>query len=253
MKKMVKFIRITSLIMAIWFSLIGCDINSGTSGTISGIINLTGISNPLPDVFLTVDRLLDWNGEWFETSVEIKRIQLNLSGASGGALNNLNWSINLSENDGFVPGDTYSFWLLVIPAGNHYGIWIYLDQNIISTLDYNAGFLGNVSVRTVTISGTIIGDTGYDGIINVHYYNENDDIYYHLGHIHYDLYQNMVTFFSLIRAPDIGEYLYFSTDIWDKNSGEWITGSWDIIDPLLYTGQSSIMNLVFDLTDLPSY
>jgi len=120
-------------------------------GEISGTITLTDVPNPAPQMFIRVSNHYD-NNHWSSRSEFI-----NLSYDNSV---NLTWSIPVYEDDGFSPSNG-NFILYVIPTDiDDIDIdkFFWVDIPItpyISSANTNGINLGTVSIKSVTLSGTI--------------------------------------------------------------------------------------------------
>jgi len=112
-------------------------------GTITGTITLTDVPNPAPQVRIQVEGG-DYDGWWYGDS------RLTISGS--GTVSNISWSIPIYGDDGFSASEgRFILWV-----GNNNGFRV----NIPTTPQINSAnesgiSLGTVSIRSITLSGTI--------------------------------------------------------------------------------------------------
>jgi len=124
------------------------------TGEISGTITLTDISNPVPKVWIRNYKFTENSPPWWWLNAKIDMGEVN------GASATLNWSIPVYEkiydNWGFVPGKQSNFELLVLPAGGKLGYEVSVPGiKTINDPNENIGSLGTVSIKGVSVSGTI--------------------------------------------------------------------------------------------------
>jgi hypothetical protein len=115
-------------------------------GEISGTITLTNVPNPAPQVRILVsggNGVSWWNGS-------------NYIDLSSGNYTNLSWSIPLRGENGFSSSDNVYFYLDIEPVGggNEFSIGIPTPTTI-SSANQSGIALGSVSIKSITLSGTI--------------------------------------------------------------------------------------------------
>ncbi|WP_461247634.1 hypothetical protein, partial [Treponema sp. R6D11] len=117
-------------------------------GEITGMITLTDVPNPAPRVDIYVSGY-DSVGEehWFSYSDSI-----NITGS--GTLTNIRWSIPIYENDEFFPSNGNFSLSIRLSNGNRFSIEIPATPYI-NSVNANVGSLGIVSLKYITLSGTI--------------------------------------------------------------------------------------------------
>ena len=116
-------------------------------GEITGTITLTDITNPPQRVSIYArDNNYNWN---------LSESRISLSDVTGSTAT-VSWSIPIYEDDDFIPGSRAYFGLSVTPQGFQNSIDISIPGNkLISGFNTNVGSLGSVSIKHITISGTI--------------------------------------------------------------------------------------------------
>jgi hypothetical protein len=114
-------------------------------GNITGSITLTDITSPTPKVWIQSYK----EGEYWRFTGKI-----NMSEVTGTAT--LNWSIPVYELF-FTPPVEYRFSLFVLPNGSKsdYGFEVPIQTTKTINANTNVGNLGTVSIKGVTLSGTI--------------------------------------------------------------------------------------------------
>jgi predicted small secreted protein len=114
-------------------------------GEITGTITLTDVSSPAPQVYISVEGGSGYNYWWGESRINL----------SSGNYTNLSWSIPLYADDGFSPSNG-NFRLYVQSAGSNNGFRVDIPATPnISSANANVGSLGAVSIKSITLSGTI--------------------------------------------------------------------------------------------------
>jgi len=116
-------------------------------GEITGTITLTDISNPPPIVYI-------YAGDTANYDWSVGR-RIDLSGVTG-STTTVNWAIPVYESDNFSPSSKVEFNLSIRPSGYSDS----LDIPITGTKSITApsaavGNMGSVSIKYITISGTI--------------------------------------------------------------------------------------------------
>jgi hypothetical protein len=114
-------------------------------GDITGSITLTNIIDPTPKVWIR--RYTEGEPWWFVGKINMSEIT--------GTQATLNWSIPVYKSY-FVPPVTNHFELYVLPNGSNDGLEIPISiKKTINKANTNVGSLGTVSIKGVTLSGTI--------------------------------------------------------------------------------------------------
>jgi len=115
-------------------------------GEITGTITLTDIPNPAPKVEIGVS---SENGNWSSNYNNIT-----ISGNNTTQI--VNWSLSIySPYDNFIASNG-NFYLRVTPSGSNEGYQINIPATpYIENANYNNVDLGTVSLKTITLSGTI--------------------------------------------------------------------------------------------------
>jgi hypothetical protein len=115
-------------------------------GEITGTITLTDVPNPAPQVSINV--FGNSGGNWWSS---FPSSRINISGS--GIVSNIYWSIPVYENDSFFASN--GNFSLYVSSGNS-GFEISIPTTpYISTVNANVGSLGTVSIKSITLSGTI--------------------------------------------------------------------------------------------------
>jgi hypothetical protein len=129
------------------FDMMGGDggENRTKIGDITGTITLTDVPSPAPQVWISVSGNNEY--DWWGTSGS----RLNISGT--GTVTNISWSIPVYENDNFF-ASTGNFYLYISSGNNGFNISIPTTPYI-SNANANVGSLGTVSIKSITLSGTI--------------------------------------------------------------------------------------------------
>jgi len=118
-------------------------------GTITGTITLTDIPDPAAKVYVHNYG----KGWWFNGKVDMS----NVSGTVG----TFNWSVPLYEESSTLNSRT-GFALSVLPGGTRYSYKVIVPAfKLIRDANTNVGKLGTVSIKGVTLSGTI--NAAYNG------------------------------------------------------------------------------------------
>jgi hypothetical protein len=120
-------------------------------GTITGTITLTDVPSPAPRVYVNVYGSGNSGGEWRSYNANSSNI---IPGS--GNYTNIPWSIPVYENEDnhFVPSDG-DFSLSVEFANGTYVNFPIQAAPYIGSANALAGSLGTVSLKTITLSGTI--------------------------------------------------------------------------------------------------
>jgi len=122
-------------------------------GTLTGTITLTDVPNPAPRVYISVNG--GDNDNWWGS--EGNRITI----SGSGTVSNISWSISIYGDNGFSPS-TGNFRLWVESAGSNSGFRIEIPTTpYISSANQSGINLGTVSIKSITLSGTI--NVTYDG------------------------------------------------------------------------------------------
>ena len=119
-------------------------------GVITGTITLTGIPSPVPKVWINNDSYY-W---WFTGRVNMSNVNSTTTTAT------LNWSMPIygqgSEEWGFRPNTRNQFELFVLADDGKYGYKVSVPTvKTIGNANTNVGSLGTVSIKCITLSGTI--------------------------------------------------------------------------------------------------
>ncbi len=151
------------------------------TGEISGKITLTDIPSPAPQVFISTYGYVN-NGKYFESGDS----EIRLSEVTGSSAT-LNWTIPLYAGDGFIEGKRciVNFRLSVTSQSLNGDSSFVIDipvEKIIYSGYADAGNIGLVSIKSVTLSGNLTVTYGGKPVPNV-----------------------------LIKARKAGEYVYCST------------------------------------------
>jgi hypothetical protein len=123
----------------------GEEPSDGKIGEIKGTITLTNIPNPAPKVYISAR---DFNNKWHSKDSQIK-----LDSVTGTSAD-INWSIPIYDNDDFKPSEVYFNLWIEVSEDNGFGIQIPVIL-FIPGANANAGDLGSVSLRYITLSGTL--------------------------------------------------------------------------------------------------
>jgi hypothetical protein len=112
-------------------------------GEITGTITLTDVPNPAPQVYISVS-----GGEgWWQSN--ISRINLD-----SGNYTDISWAIPIYKDNYFSPSDG-NFCLYIQQEDSGFNIYIQTSTPYISNANDDVGSLGSVSLKTITLSGTI--------------------------------------------------------------------------------------------------
>jgi len=110
---------------------------------ISGTITITDIPTPQPDVYIFV---FSYSHYWGE------RVKINMNNVNGSNAT-LSWSIPV--DDDFIPNQDYGIGIQWYPIGNNEVFSKTLLNPIKIGKDKKLGNIGTISIKTITISGTI--------------------------------------------------------------------------------------------------
>ena len=117
------------------------------TSVITGTITLTDVSNPAPEVYISVEGIKE-SKKWYSD-----RYRINL-GSGSGTFSDINWSISINIEDGFFASEC-DFYLWVKPQNNN-GFEIKIPgSKTVNSINDNVGSLGTVSLNAITLSGTI--------------------------------------------------------------------------------------------------
>jgi len=127
------------------FNLMGDGPKEPPIGEISGTIILTDVPSPAPRVSILVSG--DISSKWWCSS---NRINLR-----SGNYTNLSWSIPIYEHNGFYPSNG-DFTLYIQPTGSTDKFWVDIPiESYIGSVNANGINLGTVSIKSITLSGTL--------------------------------------------------------------------------------------------------
>jgi hypothetical protein len=116
-------------------------------GTITGTITLTDVPSPAPRVTISVNGGDNYSRWWGDSRITF---------SGSGTVSNISWSIPIYGENGFSSPSTGNFRLYVQSSGSNrdFTIEIPTKPNI-DNENANVGSLGTVSIKTITLSGTI--------------------------------------------------------------------------------------------------
>jgi len=154
------FSVISTVMLLVLLTLMACDDGGGGGGTsdlnlpviigtITGTITLTDVPSPKPkSVSISVSGFDNVTYDYWSSYDS----RINITGS--GTLSNISWSIPIYEDDDFFPSTgNFSLWI-ELTNNNSFSIDIPTTKTI-SSVNANVGSLGTVSLKTITLSGTI--------------------------------------------------------------------------------------------------
>jgi hypothetical protein len=135
------------------FDIMGADSRGDKLGEITGTITLTDIPSPAPRVYISVSGENVSGHRWWSGN---SRVQFSGTGTQ----TNISWSIPVYENDNFVPSNG-RFRLYVLPLGSSARIELIIPAiPRIDNVNADAGSLGTVSIKYITLNGTVNATIG---------------------------------------------------------------------------------------------
>jgi hypothetical protein len=116
-------------------------------GEITGTITLTDVPNPAPQVYISVSGYEESNG--WQSNIS----QINLDSDN---YTNISWSIPVYRDNYFIPSDgNFCLHIQQPDSDDGFNIYIQTPTPYISNANNDVGSLGSVSLKTITLSGTI--------------------------------------------------------------------------------------------------
>ncbi|MDR2541867.1 MAG: FIVAR domain-containing protein [Treponema sp.] len=200
-------------------------------GELTGTITLTDIPSPAPIIQIGVwgyhfdghvhDEWDSWGG------------RVNITGSSSSGT--FNWSIPVYENDGFIPDVEFEcyfvLWVMSTVTGDSFEISISEPKTINQSQPGVVGALGPVSLKTVTLSGTL--NVTYDGVpvpevgISAWWWDDDNHDWISLGWTELRSPALGAAWSIMIPAPTKTITVTFDVNGYDPYEG-WLFGEYDL-------------------------